>query len=101
MPVTFEQALDAFQKSGIDFTTADVTLCVERDVLPSESPLQAAKRKQGEREAQARLDSADGQEFKNKRAREARIASQFSALSGGFTTQLPNDAASDLLLRRG
>jgi len=83
MPVTNEQVIDAFRKSGKPFTTDMVVACIEHDIRPDESPLMAAARQQSERDALDRQANADAGEMSQKELREKHIRSQFSALSGG------------------
>jgi hypothetical protein len=80
MPITFEQAEMAFRKAGVDYSTADVMTCIERGVMPNETPLQAAARKASERNAEAQRNAADSAESQAKAARREHFAKQFPAV---------------------
>jgi hypothetical protein len=78
--VTYEEAEMAFRKSGKEYSTGDVLTCVERDILPTETPLQAASRKAADREAEKRRQYADSAEMTSKALTRAKFKKEFPAV---------------------
>jgi hypothetical protein len=80
MPVTYESAERAFRNANIEHTMADIMAAVEKDILPDETPIQAAARKSAERQAVARREAADSTESQRLQRKRERIKQDYPAV---------------------